>query len=162
MSFAICLLLLAYVISKCSLGWLVITDSLSPISLSWPEPLVRLLTKDTPFYWGEEQESLFRALIEALATSPCLVHPDFDKPFILFTNASDVAIGAILAQHDENKVDHPIAYYSKTLSKAERNYSVTERECLAVLLAIKHFCPFLDGTHFTVVTNHSSLKWLQQ
>ena len=126
------------------------------------EPLVRLLTKDTPFVWGEEQESAFRALTEALATSPVLVHPDFDKPFILFTDASDVAVGAILAQHDDNKVDHPIAYYSKTLSKAERNYSVTERECLAVLLAIKQFRPFLYGTHFTVVTDHSSLKWLQQ
>ena len=91
-----------------------------------------------------------------------LVHPDFDQPFILFTDASDVAIGAILLQRDENKVNHPIAYYSKTLSRAERNYSVTKRECLAVLLAIKHFRPFLYGTHFTIVTDHSSLRWLQQ
>lgn len=126
------------------------------------EPLVRLLTKNTPFYWGEEQESSFRALIKALATLPLLVRLNFDKPFIMFTNVSDVAIGAILAQHEENKVDHPIAYYSITLSKAERNYSVTKLECLAVLLTIKQFRPFLYGTHFTVVANHSSLKWLQQ
>ena len=126
------------------------------------EPLVRLLVKEVPFVWDEEQDSAFNALREALASSPVLVHPDFDKPFVLFTDASDVAVGAILAQLDKHKVDHPIAYYSKTLSKAERNYSVTERECLAVLLAIKQFRPFLYGTHFTVVTDHSSLRWLQQ
>ena len=126
------------------------------------EPLVRLLIKEVPFVWDEEQDSAFNALREALASSPVLVHPDFDKPFVLFTDASNVAVGAILAQLDENKVDHPIAYFSKTLSKAERNYSVTERECLAVLLAIKQFRPFLYGTHFTIVTDHSSLRWLQQ
>ena len=126
------------------------------------EPLVRLLIKEVPFVWDEEQDSAFNALREALASSPVLVHPDFDKPFVLFTDASNVAVGAILAQLDENKVDHPIAYFSKTLSKAERNYSVTERECLAVLLAIKQFRPFLYGTHFTIVTDHSSLCWLHK
>lgn len=126
------------------------------------EPLVYLLHKDVPFSWEDEQEASFVALCAALASSPVLIHPDFKKPFLLFTDASDVAIGAILSQCDEDGVDHPIAYYSKTLSKAERNYSVTERECLAVLLAIKHYRPFLYGTHFTIVTDHSSLRWLQQ
>lgn len=60
----------------------------------------------------------------------------------MITDVSDVAIEAILVQHDENNLDHPIAYYNKPLLKAKRNYSVTEKECLAVLLAIKHFCPF--------------------
>ena len=85
------------------------------------EPLVYLLHKDVPFHWGEEQDTAFWALFSALATSPVLIHPNFDKPFILFTDASDVAVGAILSQRDKNQVDHPIAYYSKTLSQAERN-----------------------------------------
>lgn len=84
-------------------------------------------------------------------------HPDFDKLFVLFTDASNVSVGAILAQLDESKVNHPVAYFSKTLSKAERNYSVTEREYLVVLLAIKQFWPFLYGTHSTIVMDHSSL-----
>lgn len=88
---------------------------------------------------GKPQDSAFNALRAALSSSPILIHPNFDKPFFLFTDASDVAIGAILAQQDENQVDRLISYYSKTLSKAERNYSVTEQEFLAVLLSIKHF-----------------------
>lgn len=68
------------------------------------ESLVRLITNDTPFFWGEEQDSSFYALIKALASSSFLVHLNFDKPFILSTDASDVAISVILAQYDENKV----------------------------------------------------------
>lgn len=91
-----------------------------------------------------------------------LVHPNFDQPFLLFTDASDVAIGAILLQRNKNKVNYLIAYYSKTLLRAKRIYSVTKREFLAVLLAIKHFRPFLYGTHSSIVTENSSLRWLQQ
>ena len=115
-----------------------------------------------PFQWDEPQDSAFNALRASLSLPPILIHPNFNKPFLLFTDASNVSIGAILAQQDKNKVDHPISYYSKTLSKAERNYSVTESKCLAVLPSIKHFRPFLYGTHFTIITNHSSLNWLQQ
>lgn len=126
------------------------------------EPLVYLLQKVVPFQWDKPQDSAFNALSATLSSPPILLHPDYDKPFLLFTDASNVTIGAILAQQDENQVDHPISYYSKTLSKAERNYSVTEQEYLAVLLFIKHFRPFLYGTHFTIITNHSSLWWLKQ
>ena len=57
-------------------------------------------------------------------------------------------------------VDHPVAYYSRTFSKDEKNYSVTGQECLAVIKSVKHFPPYLYGTHFKVITGHSSLKWL--
>lgn len=63
--------------------------------------------------------------------------PNFDKLFLLFTDASDVTVSAILAQLNENKVDHPIAYYNKTLSKVKSNHSGTETKGLTVLLVIK-------------------------
>lgn len=91
-----------------------------------------------------------------------LVHPDFEKSFVLFTDASNVTVSVILTQLNKNKVDYPIFYYSKTLSQAKQNYSVTERDLLAVLLDIKHFCPFLYGTHFTIVTDYFSLWCLQE
>ena len=95
-----------------------------------------------------------------LSSAPILVYPDYNKTFYLYTDASDLALGVILAQLNSSGLDHPIAYYSKIFTKAEKNYSVSEKECLAVLLGIKHFRHFLYGTHFKVVTDHSSLQWL--
>jgi hypothetical protein len=132
-----------------------------PHFAKFSKPLTRLLGKGVPFEWGLEQQEAFDCLRNSLMSSEVLVHPNFDKPFVLYTDASDIAVGAILAQINSKGVDLPVAYYSKTLLKAERNYSVTERECLAVLLGVKHFRPFLYGTHFLVVTDHSSLRWLQ-
>ena len=93
--------------------------------------------------------------------STALIFPDHSKTFLLFTDAGDYAMGAILAQLDENGVDQPIAYYSKTFSSAKKNYSVTERLCLAVIWAVKHFRPYVHGVHFKVITDHASLRWLQ-
>lgn len=111
---------------------------------------------------GRQTDAAFRALQEALAFSPILVHSDFDKQFVLFTDASDVTVGDFFAQINNNKVNYHIFYYSKTLSKAKRNYIVTKRECLVVLLAIKHFLIFLYGTHFRIIIENFSLCWLQQ
>lgn len=107
------------------------------------EPLVQLLQRDDPFLWGNKQDAVFRDLYEALSSSPVLVPHDFANAFVLFTNASGVALGAILAKFDDEKVDYNTAYYIKFLSKAKCNYNLTKRECLVVLLAIDHFPPFL-------------------
>lgn len=61
------------------------------------EPLTQMLQKDVPFIWGDEQEAIFNALFKALSSSHILVHPDFDKPFALLTDASDVAFSEILS-----------------------------------------------------------------
>ena len=66
-------------------------------------------------------------------------YPDFDKEFILATDASNVAIRAVLGQLDELGKEHSVAYASGVLNKAERNYSTTEREALAIFWAVKHF-----------------------
>ena len=125
------------------------------------EPLVQLL-RNVPFSWGTEQQSAFEALKAALKVAPVLVYPDYDKEFYLYTNASGIAIGAILAQLDDEGHNHLVAYTSCILTKHKKNYSMTKKECLAVIYAMKQFYHYIYGTHFTVVTNHSSLRWLQQ
>lgn len=84
---------------------------------------MRLLTKEVPFSLDKEQYLAFIALCDAFASSPVLVHPNHDKPFAMFTDASNFYVGAILAQLANNKASHHIAYYSNNFSKAERNYS---------------------------------------
>ena len=102
------------------------------------EPLVQLL-RNVPFEWTESQQQAFEDLKDRLKKSPILVYPDYDKEFILYTDASNLAVGAILAQLDEDGVDHPVAYSLRVLNKHEKNYSVTEKECLAVLHTVKQF-----------------------
>jgi len=99
-------------------------------------------------------------LKKALTTAPLLVHPNYEKPFIVQCDASINGVGALLAQCDENGIERPIAYMSKKLNRSQRNYSTTELECLAVVLAIKRFRMYIEGHEFTVVTDHASLRWL--
>lgn len=95
-----------------------------------------------------------------LTSAPLLVHPDYEKPFILQCDASTYGIGAVLAQKDSEGIERPIAFMSQKLNKAQRNYTITELECLAVVSAIKKFRPYIEGQEFVVITDHASLKWL--
>ena len=123
------------------------------------KPLYDLLKKDKEFNWEDTQETSFNILKERLCSEPILLFPDFSKPFILTTDASDDAIGAVLSQI-QDELEHPVAYLSRTLNKAEHNYSTTEKECLAVLYALSHFRPYLLGQKFTLVADHESLNWM--
>ena len=137
-------------------GWYArFIDHLAELKL----PLVQLLRKDIKFEWGHEQENAFNALKTALTEAPVLARPDFTLPFVIQCDASDYAIGAVLVQKHADG-EHPICYISKVLTSAERNYSVTERECLSLLYAIQKFRPYIEGTQFEVVTDHSALTWL--
>ena len=82
------------------------------------------------------------------------------KPFQIQTDASDVAIAAVLAQEDENGKEHPCLYASRQLSMSERNYSVSERECLALVFAVGKWRPYLWGHPFVVWTDHAALTFL--
>ena len=123
------------------------------------KPLTSLLKKDVPFIWGNSQQKAFDQCKQILTTTPILQYPDFNKEFILTTDASLHAIGAILSQGEVGK-DLPIAYASRTLNKAESNYSTIERELLAIVWAVKHFRPYLFGRRFKIVTDHKPLTWL--
>lgn len=122
-------------------------------------PLTELLKKNVRWKWGSIQNEAFVRLKTLLTTSPVLARPDFSLPFILNTDASNVGLGAVLTQI-QNGLERVIAYSSRTLSKNERNYSVTEKECLAVLWGITKHRYYLEGYRFSVVTDHASLKWL--
>lgn len=122
-------------------------------------PLTSLLRKNHRFEWTETCEIAFTAIKDHLVSSPILTCPDFNLPFSVQTDASNVGIGAVLTQNIEGQ-ERVICYISRSLTKSERNFSVTERECLAVLWAIERLRPYLEGTHFTVITDHHSLIWL--
>jgi hypothetical protein len=121
------------------------------------EPLNRLLKKNTPYIWSKDQHDAFEKFKTCLMTPPILAYPNFGKSFILYTDASTFALGAILSQKNEDKRECVIAYASRTLNKHERNYSIMELECLAVVWAVKHFHPYLHGHKFTVITDHAAL-----
>jgi len=98
------------------------------------KPLNKLLQKDVPFNWDEDQQTAFEKLKKYLISAPILQYPNFKKPFILHTDASTSGLGAVLAQkNEENKREYAIAYASRSLNKAEQNYSATDLECLAVV-----------------------------
>ncbi|KAE9295160.1 hypothetical protein PR003_g24087 [Phytophthora rubi] len=122
-------------------------------------PLTRLLKKSSEWEWTEEQEFAFERVKAALTTRPLLVYPNFDLPFRLVTDASKTGLGACLMQ-DQGRGWQPVAFASKVNSSAEANYSITELECLAVVWSVKLFRPYLYGRAFTIITDHSALKWL--
>ena len=122
-------------------------------------PLTGLLKKDASFEWTSKQEKSFETLKNCLCEQPILQFPDFDKPFNVTTDASNFAIGAVLSQGDYPK-DLPVAYASRCLNSAEINYSVIERELLAIVWAVRHFRPYLYGRRFRIVTDHQPLTWL--
>ena len=123
------------------------------------KPLHRLTEKSLRFEWTNECDKSFHELKLALMSSPILGYPDMAKPFILDTDASGYGVGAVLSQLENGK-EMVVAYYSKSLSKTERQYCVTRRELLAVVMGIKHFHHYLYGTKFLVRTDHSALNWL--
>ncbi|GFY32406.1 retrovirus-related Pol polyprotein from transposon 17.6 [Trichonephila clavipes] len=123
------------------------------------EPLQSLLKSGVEFLWGPEEVEAFNSLKKALTSDPVLGMYDERASTEIHTDLSGYGIGAVLVQI-QNNVEKVIAYASRTLTKAEKNYSTTERECLAIVWATNKFRPCIFGKHFTVVTDHHSLCWL--
>lgn len=111
-----------------------------------------------PFVWSDEREKSFQILKKLLISPPVLQYPDFSNKneFILQTDASGIAVGAVLC----NKDMRPIAYASRPLNKAERNYQTIEKELVAIVWGIKYFRPYLFGKNFTIMTDHKPLIYL--
>jgi hypothetical protein len=125
-------------------------------------PLTELTKKDVPFIWAQGQQESFDKLKKMLVENPILSHPDFSKDFILITDASADGLGAILSQKNENDKEVVIAYASRRTNNNERNYPITDLECLAIIWAVKHFHKFLINTKFKVITDHAALKGLMK
>ncbi|MGL4337186.1 MAG: RNase H-like domain-containing protein [Turicibacter sp.] len=124
------------------------------------EPLNRLLRFENKFKWGIEQQQAFETLKQKLISEPILRHPDMSKPFLLMTDASNYAIGAVLGQREDGEKDHVIAYASRQLNKHERNYSTIEKEALAIVFAVQTYRHYLIGKKIYLYTDHSPLQWL--
>ena len=123
-------------------------------------PLTNLTKKDHPFVWNQDCEDAFVALKKALSTAPVLAYPDFSRPFVLHTDASTVGLGALLCQAYDGK-ERIVQCASRALADSERNYTVSELECLALIYAIEKFHPYLHGDRFRVYTDHAALQFLQ-
>ncbi|GFX84785.1 retrovirus-related Pol polyprotein from transposon 17.6 [Trichonephila clavipes] len=119
------------------------------------QPLYRLKKKGAKFNWSTEAQDYFDKIKRALTEAPVLQLPNFTEQFNLFTDASGVGIDAVLNQNHR-----PIAFASSTLNKVERNYTVTERECLEVIWALNKFKTYFRSLPMKVITDHAALTKL--
>ena len=124
------------------------------------KPLNDLLKKGIQFEWTEKCEEAFGALKEALTNPPVLTHPNMDKPYRLYTDASDYAVGYVLCQDDESGREKVIAYGGKSLQKYQLSYGVTEKEMLAAYSGALNFDHYLRHNSFELITDHSALQSL--
>ncbi|GFQ93901.1 retrovirus-related Pol polyprotein from transposon 17.6 [Trichonephila clavata] len=122
-------------------------------------PLHKLTEAKQKFIWTNECNNAFNKLKDALTSAPILAYPETGKQFILDTDASCESIGAVLSEEIDGQ-ERVIAYFSKCLSRPERNYCVTSKKLLAIVKAMEHFHPYLYGRRFLLRTDHASLTWL--
>ncbi|XP_057747186.1 uncharacterized protein LOC130966405 [Arachis stenosperma] len=123
------------------------------------KPLSNLLVSDTPFVFDKNCMLAYELLKQKLSSAPIIAPPDWNLPFELMCDASDLAIGAVLGQSKDNLV-HVIYYASKVLNDSQRNYTTTEKELLAIVFAFDKFRSYLIGSKVIVFTDHSALKYL--
>jgi len=128
------------------------------------EPLTNLLKKKNKFLWTGKCQEAFDRLKAILESAPVLKAPDFSQPFKVSVDASDVGVGAVLLQDDQNGVEHPVCYFSKKLNKHQRNYSTIEKECLALILALQHFEVYISSAPSPVVvfSDHNPLTFIDR
>ncbi|KAH8236346.1 hypothetical protein KR032_010570, partial [Drosophila birchii] len=123
------------------------------------EPMTSLLKKGKKWNWTPRQDHAFQVLKTRLTEAPVLVCPDFGQEFVLQTDASEYGIGAVLTQTIDGQ-ERVVAYASRRSKSAERNYSVTEKECLAIEWAVRKMRCYIEGYRFEVITDYQALKWL--
>ena len=114
-----------------------------------------------PFKFDEKCLQAWEELKHRLVSAPIISAPDWTRPFEIMCDASDYAIGAVLGQCIDNR-QHVIYYASRTLNEAQLNYTITEKEFLAVVFALEKFRQYLLGSRTTIFTDHSALRYLMQ
>ena len=130
-------------------------EHFSKISL----PLFKPLANDVSFNWNDNCQSAFETLKEKLSTTPVLKGPNWTLPFHIFTDAYNTTIGASLGQKEES-LNYAIYFISKNLTPAELNYTVTEKEMLAIIHAVNKFRHYITGYEVFIHTDHSTIKYL--
>ena len=121
------------------------------------EPLTRLLRKNCVFHWGASQEQAFDCAKKMLQGHSVLVHFDTTKELVLSCDASPYGVGAVLSHIMDDGSERPIAYYSRSMAPAERNYSQLDKEALAIICGVKRFYQYIYGRKFTIMTDHKPL-----
>lgn len=124
-------------------------------------PLNNLLKKNVPYVWDQNCQNSFQKLKQALIEKPILKLFDPKTPCQLFVDASSHGVGCVVKQVDEDGILHPIAYHSRNLRDYEKNYAITELECLAIVDALDKFYHYLHGQKFFIHTDHAALTWLK-
>ena len=127
-------------------------------------PLSDLTKKGRPLdvIWTPDCENAFILLKKALCSEPILRSPNFERSFILQTDASNKGIGAVLSQRGEDDEEHPVLYVSHKLLPREQRYATVEKECLAIVWSIQQLKYYLYGQKFHITTDHQALKWLDR
>ena len=126
-------------------------------ALLTPPPLSSKVNSQS-IVWNDSALASFNATKEAIANAALLFYPKPDAPTCLMTDASDIAVGAVLQQY-VNGQWCPISFFSRKMTPTQTRYSTFDRELLAVYLAIRHFSHFLEGRHFKVFTDHKPLTY---
>ena len=146
--------------------WLGLANYLHKYSENYADmarPLSNLLKKDVDWCWGSTKHDAFQAVKESLLHAPILALPDPDRPFSVVGDASDFAIGSALLQTDVDGRERVIAFESRQLKAAEKNYPVHEKELLAMKYALVKFRVHLLGSKpFVIYTDHASLRTATQ
>ena len=126
-------------------------------------PLNLLTRKGEPWVWTQLQQRAFEQLKHIFSSTPVLRIPDVTHPFSIMTDASLLAVEAVLMQMDKNSDLHPCAYFSCTFSSALHNYDIYDQELLAVILALEEWRQYLQGTThpITIITNHKNLSYIK-
>ena len=127
-------------------------------------PLNELTRKGVQFQWGQKEQFTFETLRAKLILEPILRQPQLDQQFEIEVDASGFAIGAVLMQQDQDGKRHPVAYFSATLTEAERNYNIFSLELYAIVRALRHWRAFVAGSPETIIiyTDHANLQYWRE
>ena len=123
--------------------------------------LHKLLQKGSKFCWTDECDAAFRSLKTQLVSSSILGFPCLDREFILYTDASDAGVGAILSQKDDKSEEFVISFASKAFTGAEKRWTTMEKEAFAVVWGLQYFHAYVYGQKVVVFTDHKSFQWLR-
>ena len=123
-------------------------------------PLNGLLAENIPWQWTKKCQEAFLKLKRIFQSAPLLAHYDPKKPVRLAVDASSFGLGAVLSHPSEDGEKKPIAFSSRTLPQSEQNYSMIEKEALAIIFGVKRFHQYLFGRRFTLLTDHEPLSYI--